>query len=83
MNPKHPIACLASTTGRIVRVALAVVLISFAFSLGAGWWLLLLIPAALFLATAALDICLLAPLFGLPFRGKEIASCTLPQAEDQ
>ena len=66
-----------------MRIALAVVLVSFTFSLGAGWWLLLLVPAALFLATAALDLCLLAPLFGLPLRGKEIASCTLSQPGDQ
>ncbi len=64
---------LASTNGRIVRAVVGIVLIILGWQVvgdTAGWILVIigLIP----LAAGVFDFCLLAPLFGKPFRGEDI-----------
>lgn len=69
---------LGSNPGRWVRgivgIALAVVGV-----IAGQWWLLLLLPAVLFLASAVFDFCMLGPLARLPFRGTAFrAACARP-----
>jgi hypothetical protein len=64
---------LASKNGRYARIIAGVILIVIGFvwptdSLG---WMLIVIGAIPILA-AALDVVLIAPLFGLPLKGKDI-----------
>lgn len=59
---------LGSNPGRWVRGIIGVVLGAIAIIAG-QWWLLLLVPAALFLAAAVFDFCVLGPLVRLPLRG--------------
>lgn len=61
---------LASTTGRWVRGVVGVVLLVLAFVVGGtGGWVLGVL-GVVFVAVGALDVCLLAPLFGKPLRGR-------------
>jgi len=60
---------MASPMGRIARVVLGVVLIVLGFVLGGGAGIALIIAGLLPIATGALDVCLIAPIAGLPLRG--------------
>ncbi len=60
---------MASPMGRIARVVLGVVLIVLGFVLGGGAGIALIIVGLLPTATGALDVCLIAPIAGLPLRG--------------
>jgi hypothetical protein len=62
---------MSSTAGRVARAAIGVVLIVLALVLGGGW-LWLLAPGAFFVAVGALDVCVFAPLFGMPLSGKKV-----------
>lgn len=61
---------LGSTAGRWTRAIAGLVLIALAIALG-GWWWLLAIVGAVFIAAGAFDFCLLAPLFGKPLLGRK------------
>jgi hypothetical protein len=61
---------LGSTAGRWTRAIAGLVLIALAIALG-GWWWLLVIFGAVFMAAGAFDFCLLAPLFGKPLQGRK------------
>ncbi|MGM0385499.1 MAG: YgaP-like transmembrane domain [Actinomycetota bacterium] len=62
---------LASETGRLVRAGIGVVLLVLAFVVGGVWMWVLGVLGVVFLLVGILDVCLLAPLFGKPLRGKE------------
>jgi len=71
MNPF--VSFMASTTGRIVRIALGIVLV------GWGWfWLggivgtLVAVVGLIPLLAGVFDVCVFAPLFGNPFSGPRI-----------
>lgn len=58
---------LEGTMGRAVRAGAGAVLVGLGAGLGGGWWALAavgLVP----LGAAVFNVCLLAPLFGQPFR---------------
>lgn len=63
---------LASTAGRSVRAAVGVVLLVLAFVVGGTWGWVLGVLGAVFVAVGVFDVCLLAPLFGKPLRGREL-----------
>ena len=60
---------IGSTPGRGVRVAAGLVLIVAGVAAG-GWWLFLAALGLLPLAAGAFDVCVLGPLFRLPFGGR-------------
>ena len=60
---------VGSTLGRAVRVAAGLVLIVIGIAAG-GWWLVLAAFGLLPLAAGLLDVCVLGPLFRLPFNGR-------------
>lgn len=67
---------LASTTGRWVRAAVGVALLVLAFVVGGtGAWVLGVL-GVVFVAVGVFDVCLLAPLFGKPLRGKALRAAT-------
>jgi len=69
---------LGSNPGRWVRGIIGVALGVFAIVAG-QWWLLLLLPAVLLLASGIFDFCLLGPLARLPMRGRAFrAACARP-----
>ncbi|CAN5358288.1 hypothetical protein BH09ACT6_BH09ACT6_00980 [soil metagenome] len=59
---------LSSTPGRWTRGIAGAILVALGFILG-GWSLLLSVVGVVFIAVAALDVCLLAPLFHKPLSG--------------
>lgn len=63
---------MASTAGRLARIIAGIVLIAAGFMVGgtAGWVIGIvgLVP----IAAGAADVCLIAPLFGAPFKGAEV-----------
>ncbi len=61
---------LGSIAGRWTRAVAGLVLIAFAIVLG-GWWWLLALVGAVFIAAGAFDFCLLAPLLGKPLQGRK------------
>lgn len=63
---------LASTAGRGVRAVVGVVLLVLAFVVGGTWGWVLGVFGAVFVAVGVFDVCLLAPLFGKPLRGREL-----------
>ena len=62
---------LGSTAGRWTRAIAGLLLIVLAIALG-GWWRLVAIVGAVFIAAGAFDFCLLAPLFGRPLQGRKL-----------
>lgn len=69
---------LGSNSGRWVRGIVGVALGAVAIIAGQSW-LLLLLPAVLFLAAAVFDFCVLGPLVRLPSRGRAFrAACARP-----
>jgi hypothetical protein len=59
---------LSSTAGRWTRAVLGVILIALGAALG-GWAWALAAVGVVFVLVGALDVCLLAPPAGMPFRG--------------
>ncbi len=72
MNPF--ISFMASTAGRIIRIVAGVVLIAVGFfvvrNIAVG--IVLIIVGLVPLLAGIMDVCVFAPLFGNPFRGKDI-----------
>lgn len=60
---------IGSTRGRAVRVVAGLVLIVIGVVAG-GWWLVLAAFGLLPLAAGLFDVCVLGPLFRLPFGGR-------------
>lgn len=62
---------LGSTAGRWTRGIVGVALVVLGVVLGGWWFILAAVGLVVFLA-GALDVCLLAPLFGKPFMGRTL-----------
>lgn len=66
------VSFMVSTAGRLARIIAGIVLIAVGFMVGgtAGWVIGIvgLVP----IAAGAADVCLMAPLFGAPFKGAAI-----------
>lgn len=62
---------MSSTFGRFARIVVGIVLVIMGIALGSGWLVLSLVGLVALLA-GALDVCLFAPLFGQPLKGKAI-----------
>ena len=60
---------IGSTPGRVVRVVAGSMLISVGVVAG-DWWLALAAVGALPLAAGLFDVCVMGPLFRLPFGGR-------------
>lgn len=65
---------LASTTGRIVRAVAGLVLIALGIWVAQSttWTWVLIIVGLVPLAAGVFDVCVFAPLFGLPFGGDRL-----------
>ncbi|MGB9592832.1 MAG: YgaP-like transmembrane domain [Anaerolineae bacterium] len=63
---------MSSTTGRALRVVVGIILVALAL-FGPNWStaleVILLLLGILFIVVGALNLCLLAPLFGKPIKG--------------
>lgn len=62
---------LGSTAGRWTRGIVGLALLVLGVVLGGWWFILAAVGLVVFLA-GALDVCLLAPLFGKPFSGRKL-----------
>lgn len=64
---------MANPIGRWIRVVTGVAIAAVGIYLSAGAWtaLLVVVGAVVFLA-GALNVCLFAPLLGVPFSGKQV-----------
>jgi uncharacterized membrane protein len=60
---------MSSRVGRLARVLAGIALIIAGFALGGGW-LSLSVVGLVPLFAGALNVCLLAPLMGQPFKGR-------------
>ncbi len=65
---------LASTNGRILRIVAGIVIIAIALlaTLDTAPRVILVIIGLIPLLAGIFDVCVIAPLFGLPFAGREI-----------
>ena len=71
MNPF--VSFMASTTGRIVRIVVGIVLIAWGwFGLGGLTGIALAVIGLLPLLAGVFDFCVFAPLFGAPLSGPKI-----------
>ncbi len=70
------IGFLGSTPGRWTRSVVGVVLLVLAFVVGGAWAWVLGILGIVFVAVGLFDVCLLAPLSRLPFKGGDIRART-------
>ena len=61
---------MASGMGRGVRIAAGLVFLAWGLFLGGG--VVPIILGGVFVAVGALDVCLLAPLFGAPLKGADV-----------
>ncbi|CAG0986257.1 hypothetical protein ANRL3_02465 [Anaerolineae bacterium] len=61
---------MASSLGRGVRIAAGLVFLAWGLFLGGG--ILPIVLGVVFVAVGALDVCLLAPLFGAPLKGADV-----------
>ncbi|TFC17656.1 DUF2892 domain-containing protein [Cryobacterium algoritolerans] len=61
---------LGSTAGRWARIIAGLTLVALTVVLG-GWWWILAVLGAVFIAAGSFDFCLLAPLFGKPLQGPD------------
>ncbi|WP_084126475.1 YgaP-like transmembrane domain [Demequina sp. NBRC 110054] len=62
---------MSSTAGRWTRAIVGVALIGTGAILGGAGWALAAV-GVVFVAVGAGDVCLLAPLFGKPLKGREV-----------
>lgn len=60
---------MSSNAGRLARVLAGLVIVIIGFALGGGW-LTLSVIGLIPLFTGVLNVCLLAPLMGQPFKGQ-------------
>jgi hypothetical protein len=71
MNPV--ISFLASTTGRILRAVVGLILLYVGWAVMGGMWgIIVALVGLVMLAAGVFDFCVFAPLFGNPFSGKKI-----------
>ena len=63
---------LASTSGRVFRVAVGVLLVVLAAMVSGATSTVLYVFGAFFIAVGLFDVCVFAPLVHLPFNGKGI-----------
>jgi hypothetical protein len=65
---------LAGTTGRVVRVIAGLVLIALGIWVAEStiWTWVLIIVGLVPLVAGVVDVCVFAPLFGLPFSGDQL-----------
>jgi len=61
---------MATTAGRLVRLVAGALLLAAGPALGGGWFVLAVVGLVPLFA-AAFDVCLFAPLFSQPFRGRD------------
>lgn len=67
------VAFMASTWGRVLRIAAGIALIAYGiWGLGGTWGIVLAVVGAVPLLAGLFDFCVFAPLFGNPFSGSEI-----------
>lgn len=59
---------LASMQGRAIRVLLGMLILSFGFEVNPVWLVVGVIP----LLAGVFDVCVLAPVFGLPYSGSQL-----------
>lgn len=71
MNPF--VSFMASVNGRVARVVAGIVLIVLGiWGIGGAIGVILAVVGAVPLLAGVFDVCVFAPLFGNPFRGKDI-----------
>ena len=65
---------LASSTGRIVRIVVGAALIAWGFfgSMSSATGIIMIIVGFVPLLAGIFDVCVFAPLFGKPFKGKNL-----------
>lgn len=63
---------MATGTGRGLRIVVGAGLVVAGGVLGGGWWALSAV-GVVFVVVGAANVCLLAPLAGLPVRGSELS----------
>jgi hypothetical protein len=63
---------MASPRGRITRVLAGAILIAVGIAMKSAGGYVVAVIGALPLAAGIFDVCILAPLFGMPFTGKAI-----------
>ena len=63
---------MATTTGRAVRVVAGLALIVIGLAVGGAGGVVLALVGLVPLAAGVLDVCFLAPLFKVPFHGKDV-----------
>ncbi len=63
---------MAGTTGRVIRAVAGLVLIAIGLLMGSTTGYVIAAIGLLPLAAGAFDFCLVAPLAGLPFKGKDV-----------
>ena len=63
---------MAGTTGRVIRAVAGLVLIAIGLLMGSTVGYVIAAIGLLPLAAGAFDFCLVAPLAGLPFKGKDV-----------
>lgn len=63
---------MASPTGRIIRVVAGAILIAIGIAMKSTGGYVVAVIGALPLVAGILDVCIFAPLFGMPFKGKAI-----------
>jgi hypothetical protein len=73
MTMKGLFGFMAATSGRVIRVVAGLSLIVIGIVFGGAWWILAVVGLVPLLA-GALDVCLLAPVFGAPLRGRALRS---------
>ena len=62
---------MPTATGRIARIVAGIVVVVVGISLGGGWLVLSLVGVVPLLA-GAVDVCLIAPLFGQPLKAEAL-----------
>jgi hypothetical protein len=65
------IAFLAGPAGRLLRIAAGTAMVAVGAAVGGGWWGLAVLGLVPLLA-GTFDVCVLAPLFRLPFAGSRL-----------
>jgi hypothetical protein len=69
---------MASWTGRGLRIAIGLALITYGIMSGGTLGYILAVVGLLALATGAFNVCVIAPLLGAPFSGAAVHDAALP-----
>lgn len=65
---------MAMPAGRVARAVLGVILVALGLSLGGVGGIVLAVVGLVPIAAGALNVCLIAPLLHVPFRGAQLAA---------